>query len=158
MPQRDARGRFTKHGDGQPLTADEFADALTIEVPQELEARLGEVYFDSVSQLYEAIASETPVDTGYLRASLGITVEGGELASLPPRDPRAGSRQYEPMFADADANAIENIGEAVATLAPLTIVFRAAYAEFVEARRGMVKRAKARWGEFVERAINNARD
>lgn len=158
MAQRDARGRFTKSGNGAPLDADEFADALLLEVPQELDARIGEVYFDAVSQLYEAIASETPVDTGYLRASLGITTEDGELPNLPARDPAAKARQYEPLFADADSSSIGAIGVAVKTLAPLSIVFRAAYAEFVEARRGMVKRAKARWPEFVESAIANARD
>ncbi|HYD52918.1 MAG TPA: hypothetical protein VEA99_09835 [Gemmatimonadaceae bacterium] len=155
------------------VTADQLLEILTIEVPRELESQLGRLYFDAATELHEQIVHGTPVDTGYLRASLLASADGQEPSTshLPPtRDPNAtgqgewrrdsarGAPAYGPLAAAADAVVADGVATAVGGLVPMTIGFTAEYAKHVEDNAHMVKTARAQWPKIVERALDNARD
>ena len=131
-------------------TPEAFEGALSAIVPTRVMPRIREVYFDVASQLYEAIAVETPVDTGYLRAGLSTTAGDESPGQLPPRDRNA---SYDPS--DADAAAAPAIMRAAAELAPLTIGFTAEYAPYVEDTHHMVKGARGQFAAIVDRAVQN---
>ena len=134
------------------LSPREFSDALVAVVPERVLPQIGAVYFDIVTQLHEAIAIETPVDTGYLREGLQATAGEAEPTLLTPRDRNA---SYTPGLDGQSAAAMLS---AAKDLAPVTIGFVAAYAPYVEDRFHMVAGARGQFPLIVERAIRNNED
>jgi hypothetical protein len=129
-----------------------FARALRVDVPLKMKTSAQRIFFDVSSALHEAIVvgpPATPVDTGYLRASLAFTV-GSEVPPEFEKRTRTGTWiTIIPSPAIALARAVESF-------LPFTIGFRADYATYVEDDVGMVKTAHARAGQFVRQAIRNA--
>lgn len=133
----------------RPLTTTEFRKALTIEVPRKMEHTAQRIFFDVGSQMDEAIVTETPVDTGYLRGSRAFTVGSDQPPALEKKVPKTSYTRVQPQPGPVLARAVKDF-------LPFTTGFRADYAKYVEDRVGMVKNAFARAGQMVRTAVANA--
>lgn len=132
------------------MNATTFSHALKFKVPKRIDGRASEVYLDATLQAYEHIARGTPVDTGFLRASESATSQstgGKPLATV--RDPKV---HYSPD----DSEAFAAMDHAAKTMSPVTMGFRAKYAQFVEDRYHMVKTVLQKWPSILRNAIKNA--
>lgn len=134
------------------LTAEEFARALQADVGEDVKKMTGEIFFNAATRVYEHIVGRTPVDTGYLRASLSATLEGQSPPDIGPRDPNVKYRANKNAPRADSARALTSV---LASPAPIEIGFTAEYAQYVEDDVGMVKSAEAAWPGIVE---NAARD
>lgn len=135
------------------MNATEFADALRVRVPKVIEARAGRVYFDAVTQLYEAIARATPVDTGFMRAGLQATPVGASPVVPEKRPETTGGSTKRLRSQYTNVKRAGMVG--FKGLAPIVVGFVAEYAQYVERRVGMLAQARARWREFNEVAVRN---
>jgi hypothetical protein len=132
------------------VNASEFNRVLTVTIPKHIQDRGRQVFFDVGSQLDEAIADETPVDTGYLRSSRAFTAGSEAPPALEPKDPHQSYRSSQPQSASALLRAVRDF-------IPFTTGFRADYASYVEDNVGMVKNAFAQAGRMIRTAVANAR-
>lgn len=117
-------------------------------------ARLLAVFRTAAQYVIEDVITRTPVDTGYLRASLTVTLDG-PLPIRPDAKP-AGAGTYQPQpYALSIAGA--DLGDTVFAS------FVASYAQHVEygargrAGAGMVRLAAQAWPQHVTRAVAEAK-
>lgn len=132
------------------MRAREFSEKLRIEVPRKIADQGRRIFFDVGAQLHEAVVTETPVLTGYLRSSMAFT-SGSE--SPPALTKQVQGTDYANNTPDPGMSLARSVQEFI----PWTMGFRADYAPYVEDIRHMVKDAFARAGQMVRRAVANAR-
>lgn len=150
------------------LPADEFAHLVKLEIPAKIRELGARVFLDAVTQADEFITQETPVDTGYLRASKSAVLDGDPVPVLPPKPGNAAgigehrgaraaaSPHFQAQMAQAAEQSAGAIGRAAAEMQPITIGFTAEYAPYVEDDVHMVAQAAFQWPRFVENALANA--
>lgn len=127
-------------------------DAWCKDVPRRAEA----VFHKAAEKLGEAVADNTPIDTGYLVHS--FTASGSSMPVL-----RAGARPAEGAKYAYDAGPINLAIMSVPLGGTIFMGFSASYAAHVEfgangrAGRGMVRLAAQRWQEFVSQSVAEAK-
>jgi hypothetical protein len=143
------------------MDGDAFAYALAFTVPAEVARRGKRVMFDGITQLHEVIARATPVDTGYLRVSLSVQVngEGGFALSAPYPRHIAGRHTGAVLSAASAADASVQAALTQIKIGDMVRMgFSAHYAPYVEPHAGMIKSGIAAWGAIMDRAVQNAKD
>lgn len=139
------------------VTSDPYAFAAKLrELPKKLHARRNEYVFELTASIHRFLADTkvTPRDTGYLANGLGIDPYGNSPSNKQaPRPANAEKDSFPPPQMNVTA-----LARALRSGQPFVIGYQASYAPYVEDRRHMMKRAKARMGTFHRDALTVVKD
>lgn len=133
------------------MNARDFSRALRFEVPAKAERLTSIVYLDAALTVHGELVKETPVDTGFLRTSLGANT--GAVGSRALRSRRVPGKRYSGGLDPAALKAIQVAAEKKQLLG---IGYRAEYAPHVEDKRHMVKTVARRWPTILRGAVQRA--